>query len=205
MQQMTEKFKYEWQYYLSETDKGYYSILYRTESGEIKQDTHPLSQLSYIEHYLNIPTIQDLWISQGEFFRQNRRKDSFARIRLSFVDLDTYHVPALKNLSKDEITKTILFYLANEGIPEPSLILFSGNGYQLKWYFDKPLPAKAVSRWDAVQRYLVQKLQSIGADPAAKDVSRVLRVEFSKNSKTGKMVERTFVSDKLYDFEYFSR
>ena len=202
---MTEKFKYEWQYYLSETDKGYYSILYRTESGEIKQDTHPLSQLSYIEHYLNIPTIQDLWISQGEFYRKNRRKDSFARIRLSFVDLDTYHVPALKNLSKVEITKTILFYLANEGIPEPSLILFSGNGYQLKWYFDKPLPAKAVSRWDAVQRYLVKKLQSIGADPAAKDVSRVLRVEFSKNSKTGKMVERTFVSDKLYDFEYFSR
>lgn len=54
------------------------------------------------------------------------------------------------------------------GVPRPSLIVYSGRGLQCKWLYDKPIPRKALPRWDAVQRELVQKFAQYGTDKMPK-------------------------------------
>jgi len=61
--------------------------------------------------------------------------------------------------------------------------------------------------WNACQRHLVDKLAELGADPAAKDASRVLRLVNTVNTKSGNVCRVVHVlEDKgepiRYNFEY---
>ena len=69
------------------------------------------------------------------------------------------------------------------GIPPASLVIHSGRGVYLKWLLKSPLPQAALPRWNAVQRELVSRLVDLGADPKARDASRVLRLVTTCNTK----------------------
>ena len=69
------------------------------------------------------------------------------------------------------------------GIPPASLVVHSGRGLYLKWLLKSPLPQAALPRWNAVQRELVSRLADFGADPKARDASRVLRLVSTCNTK----------------------
>jgi hypothetical protein len=98
----------------------------------------------------------------------------------------------------------ILEDLADRGIPEPSVIISSGRGLYAKWYYTTPIPAAAGRRAVAVNRALVDALKDFGADPKSTDVSRVLRLPGSINSKSGRAVEIVWQSGKVYDFDKFA-
>ena len=55
------------------------------------------------------------------------------------------------------------------------------------WSIEK-VPYKALSLWKAVQEYLYSQLKEFGADRKALDVTRILRVPGSINSKSGTRV-----------------
>lgn len=182
--------------------KGYFSILYKDKEG-FKQESHQLKNLSVVEKYLEIEG--DVWISQGEFFKFNRQLVNLSRISLNFIDLDIYKVKGFNGMSISNMVKAIVLFISEMDIPEPSLILYSGQGFQLKWYYDEPLPAQALPRWSAVQRLLVEKLAPIGADPVARDASRVLRLNNTINTKTGNKCEIVHLSNnQFYEFDYLA-
>jgi DNA-binding CsgD family transcriptional regulator len=79
------------------------------------------------------------------------------------------------------------------GWPEPSLMIDSGRGMQLKW-FHEPLPRAALPRWHAVEDALVAAFADMGADPQVRDVSRVLRLVNSTNQKNKRQVEIVHVA-----------
>jgi hypothetical protein len=58
-------------------------------------------------------------------------------------------------------------FCRDEGIPETSLIVFSGRGINLKWCWSSPIPRAAAGRAVAVNRALVKRLTTWGTDPAA--------------------------------------
>jgi hypothetical protein len=92
----------------------------------------------------------------------------------------TYYAPE----SVAEFLKTACI---DEGILPPSIIIFSGRGYYLKWFYTNPIPRATLPRWNALQRELVLRLSKYGADAAAKDASRILRIVTSVNSKSGQI------------------
>lgn len=159
----------------------------------VKQHSHRIEDLPWIIEQTD-PN-RDTWISQAEFAAPNRRVVNLARVGLAFVDLDPYskklqdggadHAADLAAMDPDEGAGFIRAFCLSEGIPAPSVILFSGRGYQVKWLFEKPIPRAALPRWNALQRYLIQGLARLGADPGAKDASRVLRLEKTVNTKSG--------------------
>ena len=61
-------------------------------------------------------------------------------------------------------------------------MIHSGRGVYLKWLLKSPLPQAALPRWNAVQRELVSRLVDFGADPKARDASRVLRLVTTCNT-----------------------
>jgi hypothetical protein len=169
------------------------------------QKSYELSKLPVVIQLLD--KTRDSWISQAEFFCKTRRIVHLLRLSLLFVDLDTYRIPHMKGMNPDQQVAALLHWCDEEGIPYPSLVIFSGRGLQAKWLLDGTLPRKALPRWNAAQRYLVESMLPIGADPAAKDASRVLRLEHTINTKSGEMVHVVHVTEEngepiRYNFEY---
>lgn len=153
---------------------------------------------------------RDAWMSQAEFIRPNRRVVNLLRLGLLFADLDTYRVPALAGRTPEALAASVLYFCGEEGLPSPSVLIYSGRGIQAKWLLDGTIPRQALPRWNACQRYLVDRLAHVGADPMAKDASRVLRTVETVNSKSGEVCRVVHVQSGAdgepirYNFEYLA-
>ena len=196
--------------YQDDTKTGYFSILIKsgTGSGMKIQTSHPLEHLQFVLSALD-PN-RDTWISQASFFKKNRRVVNLKSVGLSFLDIDCYRLSWAKGLPPEVMAKHFVAFCEHEGVPAPSLIVFSGRGLQPKWLFEEALPQAALPRWNAVQKALLGKLERYGADPMARDASRVLRLVETINTKSGAychVVHQTSGLDGLpirYNFDAFS-
>ncbi|MDR3452868.1 MAG: replication protein [Rhodoferax sp.] len=195
--------------------RGFFSLLVKPVGGRMQQTSHKLEYLP--EVLRQVDRTQDTWISQGEFFKPNRRLVNLWRMPVVFVDLDTYNVAELTGLPVDSQLARLLRFCDDDGLPEPSIVVYSGRGLQVKWLLSGPIPASALPRWQAVQNELCQRLLALGADTNARDASRVLRVVDTMHSKSANMVRvvhwaatPTMGASKLasgliaYDFEVLS-
>ena len=179
------------------SNKGFFT-LNNKRGGQMRQTAYRLDEMSVV-----LPLIDprfDSWISQAEFFQPNRRVVNLARIGLLFIDLDYYN-SEYASLSPEGILSTVWHHLDDLGLPLPSLAIDSGKGLQLKWLLDRPIPRQALPRWNACQRALVDALSRFGADPQAKDASRILRVVQTTNTKNGRLVEVIHAPNFEYDFD----
>ena len=177
-------------YYHDPNRSGFISILARLESNRLQQRSHMISDLpkriaEYAAHH------RDAYISQNEFRKPNRQVVNLLRLTSHFIDLDTYRVQALANHSPESLTEHVLLSLYDMGIPEPSLVVYSGRGLQLKWLLERPIPAGAAPRWKAVQDSLWRHLEQLGADQNSLDISRVLRIVGSVNERSREVVRIT--------------
>lgn len=165
---------------------GFFSMLVRGRDGAMRQRSEKLEHLPQIIHRLD-PTL-DCWISQGEFFKRNRQLVNLWRMPLAYIDLDTYNVPRLNGRAPEFLLACLLEKCDDSGVPQPSLVIYSGRGLQVKWLFAKPVPRRALPRWQALQNELCRRLSDLGADARALDASRVLRVVETINTKSLKLV-----------------
>lgn len=184
------------QHYHDPSQFGTFAILRKDHQGKVSQRTYPLRELAQVIESLD--TSCDTWISQAEFSRFNRRVVNLLRTGVLFCDLDFYNTPFVQ-YDADAMASAVLLRCADEGIPEPSIILSSGKGLQLKWLLTKPVPAQALPRWNAVQKHLGQLLADMGADACARDASRVLRLVGTVNSKNGEIARVIHVSGSVTD------
>ena len=129
---------------------------------------------------------RDTWISQASFYQRNRRVVNLKAVGLSFLDIDCYKLDWSQNMTAEQMASTFVDFCRAEGVPEPSLIVYSGRGLQPKWIFDAPIPRPALPRWNALQKALLKKFEPYGADPLARDASRVLRLVETVNTKSGR-------------------
>lgn len=186
---------------------GFFSILVDV-NGVKRQSSHRLTEMPSVLGLID--KTRNTWISQAEFICPNRRVVNLARIGLLFVDLDTYRMDWAAGRSPEQLADSVLYYCHQEGIPTPSLLIFSGRGIQAKWLLEGTLPRAALPRWNACQRYLVDRLKPAGADVGAKDASRVLRLVETVNSKSNQICRVVHIEHGLdgqpvrYNFEYLA-
>lgn len=186
-----------------DTGPGYFSLV-RLLDGEMRQKTFQVDLLARVIQAVDPQ--YDTWISQATFRCRNRRAVSLRALCLLFSDLDTYHCPRLAGLAPEAQVNALLAFLAGEGVPPPSIVVFSGRGLQAKWLLRDPIRPASVLRWNEVQRALGLVLDSFAADPRARDVSRVLRLERTVNTRSGELVrvvhiEGSAESPTRYSFE----
>ncbi|EMJ5493722.1 replication protein [Pseudomonas aeruginosa] len=195
------------QMYHDSTRSGFFSLLVDSRGGK-RQSSHRLADMPKVLNLLDKKI--DTWISQAEFIRPNRRVVNLLRLGLLFADLDTYRVPALASRKPDELAASVLFFCSDTGLPAPSILIYSGRGIQAKWLLEGTIPRQALPRWNACQRYLVDRLAHVGADSMAKDASRVLRTVETVNSKSGEVCRVVHVQTGTdgqpirYNFEYLA-
>lgn len=186
---------------------GFFSILVDV-NGEKRQSSHRLTEMPTVLNLID--KSRDTWLTQAEFIRPNRRVVNLARVGLLFADLDTYRTPWATGRTPEQLAASVLYFCAQEGIPTPSMLIFSGRGIQAKWLLDGTIPRQALPRWNACQKYLIDRLLPVGADVAAKDASRVLRLVETVNSKSGEICRVVHVENGpdgqpvRYNFEYLA-
>lgn len=180
--------------YHNPSRSGFVSLLGRTPEGKMAQNTFHLKDMP-IELAAHAGQA-DRWISQGEFFRANRRVVNLSRMPVAYVDLDTYKNPRLAGLAPEVVVDLLLRACNDDHMPEPSIVVDSGRGLQAKWLLAEPVPHAALPRWTAVQRQLNAALKDFGPDPFAMDAARVLRLEGSVNSKSGRVVRVLHYCDR---------
>jgi len=110
----------------------------------------------------------DTFITVNEFdgWRYIR---SLRSLRALYVDLDD-----------QTDSYAVLDALAEAKLPGPNIIVSSGTGLHLYWLLE-PLPPKALPVWQRCQDALIKALKPLGADSAAKDCTRLLRVVGTRN------------------------
>lgn len=136
---------------------------------------------------------EDVFFSQNTFYRKARRIETIRQLRSLYVDLDFY----IFNYSPDWILGKLELEFYRQSIPEPNLIIFSGQGIVLIWMIE-PVPYMALPLWQAVQNYLIKQLKPLGGDPKAADAARIFRIAGSTSSKNGNEVRVQYRHDYRY-------
>lgn len=167
-------------------EQGYFSLLSVIDA-EYRQHSYLVPQLSQVLE--RIKEGDSTWISQATFRRANRRLVNFESVSVLFCDLDTYKNEVHRQLELSSLVRELLLLCALEGLEQPSLVVFSGRGLQVKWLLEEPVGPAELLKWRVCQKEIATRLNPMGADHCALDPSRVLRVVGTMNSKSGKMVE----------------
>ena len=154
-------------------------------------------------------SVQDSYISQAFFKQPNRRAINIFGLTHAWIDLDYYNATGwladfIKNNkpSAREIASLVLDRCRDLGIP-PTSIQSSGRGLYVKWSFTNMVGPSGAARVRALNRQLVRIFSDFGADPAAADVSRVLRVPGSINGKNGAFCTTIYSDPISYDYHDF--
>ena len=167
--------------YLDTNSPGYFSILTKP-GGNAKQQSYELWKLPKVIDCLDRKL--DTWISQAVFNTKNRRAVNMRHVGLMFADLDTYNSD-YKLLNPEDQAHQLNEFCRAEGLPTPSIVLFSGRGLQPKWLLTEAQTAINLCSWNEVQNALINWLAPFAADVNAKDISRVLRLDHTVNTKSG--------------------
>ena len=146
---------------------------------------------------VHIEQKEDIYLSANLFLNSETRAISnLKRLTAIYVDLDCYK----KGLRPDQALFLLQSDVFNHELPQPSVILFSGQGLQLIWKISDD--RNALPTWKRVEAFFHHVLIPFGADPKATDASRILRMPFTKSSKTGeeiKILDLHDVSYSLYE------
>ena len=115
----------------------------------------------------------DTYLSQNRFRGDRRAVAQVQKLCGLFSDVDYYDVPELRGLLPEAVLEKVLERLREEGLPDPSLALSSGQGLALIW---RHAPCLA-SDWRSGPR---PRTASIGcSNPLAPTPRREMRRECS--------------------------
>lgn len=190
--------------YLQPGRPGWFSVLAKDQAG-MAQASYPLEALPAVVELADAD--KDTWLTQAVFRLPNRRAVNVRDVGLLFADLDTYRTPGLVGKTPEELAALLLIYCGQEGLPAPSIVLYSGRGLQAKWLLSASVEAGGLVEWNQAQLALVRLLEPFSADQAARDISRVLRLDRTVNTKSGERCRVVHVTGGLeacparYDFE----
>jgi hypothetical protein len=173
-----------------QTTDGYITIARKSRNGKFEQFYYRPNDLA---DQLSQVMGEDVFFSQNTFYRKSRRIETIRQLRSLYVDLDFY----IFNYNPEWILGKLEAEFYQQSIPEPNLIIFSGQGIVLIWMIE-PVPYKALPLWQAVQNYLVKELKPLGGDPKAADAARVFRLAGSVSSKNGNEVNVEYRHDYRY-------
>ncbi|MEC1387347.1 hypothetical protein [Aerococcus viridans] len=184
-----EKAKYHAWFHHKGAD-GWITVAKKTPSGNFKQFHYRPEELAdSLGNWLG----EDVYFSQNTFFKPRRCIENIRQLRSLYIDLDFY----LFNYDSSWILGKLEHEFFGESIPEPNILIFSGQGLVLIWLLE-PVPHQALPLWQATQNHFLKLLKGLGGDEKASDAARVFRIAGSINSKNGAEVQAEYRHDYRY-------
>lgn len=128
--------------------------------------------------------LTNVFLSLNAFNGKHRRANTITQLRNVGIDLDCYKL----GLTADEAAKKLQTLVYVGRVPNPNLLIRSGNGLQLVYGIAGGLPPTNEMKWivSYITNELATLLQPLGADFAANTLERVFRLPGTYNAKPGK-------------------
>lgn len=165
--------------------------------GEWKENVYSVDRLLEILPAFSGAT--DVYISQNRFWRW-RSVSRLAELSTMYADLDYYHRSNLAGMPVVGVLEEALTELGRAQIPRPSFATSTGRGLALVWLHNS-VPRSELPKWNLCQTHIWRALRDLGADRAATDAARVLRLVGTFNSRSGSIVQ-TLWEDLDYTWEF---
>lgn len=190
--------------YLDYMFSGIQGVCYRaTINPRYYQEYYRSSGLAKVDY----DGMDNVYVSMNTFYREkntDRQKGRevalLKRLNALYVDIDCYKV----GLSKGEVLLRLEDDFYNTKIPVPTFTIDSGRGIYLIWKIRNE-DRNALPRWNTIAQYLTDTLMELGADQACTDAARILRVPFSRNSKSHSAVTIEEFHDITYSLYEIAR
>lgn len=147
----------------------------------------------------NLTHFKDLYVSINSFYIPKRTIDCVRQINAFFVDLDYYKIPKYAKKTPEEIIAILRKKKLFKKI-EPSFFVSSGGGLYI-FYLIKDIPKQMVAIWSNVEKSIAEKFKEFGADMGAIDISRVLRLPGTINSKNGNVARLIYNNKSQHSWE----
>ena len=137
---------------------------------------------------------------------QNRSNDNVTHITGNYVDLDCYKF----GIEPEQAVTRAFQICAERRIPVPTVTMLSGRGVYLLWLYEKPDYVGKKSKFAGwiktkfveSQESLIRIFSELGADPACKDLARILRLADTTHSKTGATVTYSRTGQRVKPKEF---
>ena len=175
---------------------GKTTLMTKDANGRTHSKTYaPATASALVDNFLD----GDGYISLHRF-HGSRMGSQLAALNGLFLDLDTHRLPPASSTSVGPWSLDVMMHCLSLKLPPPTVLLFTGRGLAAIWLI-KPLPPKALPRWQAAQNVLIELFRSLGADPACRDAARITRLPGSLNSKSQKIASIIDGTLERYDFD----
>ena len=141
--------------------------------------------------------LEDIFFTPNEFVGWRKVK-LLTGLNAFYVDIDLHND---ESQTPVEAAQTALDKISAARIPSPTMVVYTGRGAHIYWCFNRT-PARALPRWQAVQRELVRVA---GGDKSVVDCTRVLRLVGTSNPKAPsyrRTVTSQVLSTERYDFDW---
>jgi hypothetical protein len=137
------------------------------------------------------------YVSQSGFAAPGGRRtiQQVRALTSLWVDIDNYKLAPVADMDAEQLLDAAIKRFP--WMPTPTLLVESGRGCYFVWAFDKPLSKDRLPEWQLVEDALVGLLEPIGADAAARDAARILRVTGSFHVVAGDRVRARRVGDAV--------
>lgn len=182
---------------------GYVCVAQKDESGW-NQEFYTTERLRKAISTANIYAHgDDIYITANSFVRKGSRyKNNLKTLDCCFCDIDYKKKENYVKCSPQEMTDTIFAFCRKYNVPLPTAAVSTGHGLHIWWMFRKPVDASYLPVWEAVQSAICDSFARFGADPAAKDAARVLRIPGTANTKNKDNPEKVEVTYLVKDNRY---
>ena len=144
----------------------------------------------------------DCYTSMNTHLKKSRKIEHLWHLNAFFVDLDIYKT----NKSIKDVLEAVGRFEKEKKIFPPSMTIMSGRGMYLIWKI-KDVPAQVpgtLQLYKHIQNYLVELFEEYGADHAAKDAARVLRIPGTIHTGSGNTVKLlSCYQDRIYTMYQF--
>jgi hypothetical protein len=174
-------------------DEAIKAIEYATKAGGNTKDIYVcLSTQSAAE--------ERTWPNGGKYYKPIRNQQNVVRLKSLFLDIDAKGTDNNSYADLVEAVKALTKFIADSGMPKPSIIVRSGGGLHVYWLL-RPL---AREEWRLLANALAEATKKHGLKCDTQctiDSARVLRVPNTLNYKTAPPLPVT-LAGKITDIDY---
>lgn len=112
-----------------------------------------------------------------------RQKENVGHLTAFFTDIDYSKIKEHRTKSPVQVAGEVMLHCKKYHIPLPTMIISTGHGLHVWWMLNRPMQARFIHVWDAIQTCIYNEFKFFGADACAKDAARFLRVPGTMNVK----------------------
>ncbi|MCD3218140.1 DNA-binding response regulator, partial [Clostridium botulinum C] len=146
---------------LHKEDDGFITVAVKKENSWYQYHYKGEELRENIGKLLSIDDL-NLYISPNSFYKPFRRIENVRKLNSLYIDMDYYNMERFKNLTPDEIIYLLDKDYFKKRVPEASFIVITGRGIAIYWLIE-PVPHLVLPLWNAVQKFLLNELEEVGA------------------------------------------